>query len=111
MYASKEGHTESVKMLLDAGAAVDGLGGRGQTPLMSASRGGHTETVKILLDVGAEKGKGNVIMFYIIYLVYWYIHGYSYNVPVLNQINLLIYLRKHQPTIPRHVVRKQLPLW
>ena len=48
------GHTETVKLLLDAGAAVDTQGMHGMTPLMCASEKGHTEIVKLLIDAGAH---------------------------------------------------------
>ena len=48
------GHTETVKLLLDSGAAVDTQDEYGMTPLMRASRGRHTETVKLLRDAGAH---------------------------------------------------------
>ena len=49
--ASSNGHTETVKVLLEHGADVhaDNDGG-----LRSASYNGHTETVKVLLEHGAD---------------------------------------------------------
>ena len=52
--ASLNGHTETVKLLLDAGAAVDTQDVYGTTPLVFASEEGHTEIVKLLLDAGAH---------------------------------------------------------
>ena len=54
MCASGEGHTETVKMLLGAGAAVDSQDVGGLTPLMYASAEGYTEVEKLLLDAGAH---------------------------------------------------------
>tara|TARA_Y100001970_G_scaffold36092_1_gene44617 strand:+ start:359 stop:1027 length:669 start_codon:yes stop_codon:yes gene_type:complete len=53
-YAAYEGHTEIVKLLLDAGADKDVMVFLAQTPLHWALMEGHTEIVKLLLDVGAR---------------------------------------------------------
>jgi ankyrin repeat protein len=50
-FASENGHTEVVKLLLEAGADVHAVG---DGALYYASRNGHTETVKLLLDKGAD---------------------------------------------------------
>jgi ankyrin repeat protein len=49
--ASREGHPESVKALLDAGANVHSVN---DLALRYASMNGHTEVVKLLLDKGAD---------------------------------------------------------
>jgi hypothetical protein len=51
LQASEKGHTETVKLLLDADADVHALDDKA---LWLASYGGHAETVKLLLDAGAD---------------------------------------------------------
>jgi hypothetical protein len=53
MGASKEGHTEVVRLLLDKGALLDEKSESGITALMQTSATGHTEVVRLLLDKGA----------------------------------------------------------
>ena len=53
--AAMKGHTETVKLLLEQGAQIEGVGGYfKQTPLHYAAENGHTETVKLLLEQGAK---------------------------------------------------------
>lgn len=52
--ASRSGHSESVHILLDAGAEVDPQTIRGDTPASAALVRGHIDTVVILLDHGAD---------------------------------------------------------
>jgi ankyrin repeat protein len=49
-YASKEGHVEVVRWLLDRGAVIGG------SALNDASKGGHTPVVQLLLERGANPG-------------------------------------------------------
>ncbi|XP_048244847.1 uncharacterized protein LOC124124203 isoform X3 [Haliotis rufescens] len=51
--ASKEGHTDIVKLLIEKGADVSAAG-CGDTPLLCACRGGHTDIVKLLIEKGAD---------------------------------------------------------
>jgi ankyrin repeat protein len=58
--AAKAGHEEVVRLLLDRGAAVDGIevyrrymGNRRDVPLVEAAKAGHEEVVRLLLDRGA----------------------------------------------------------
>ncbi|KAL5473631.1 hypothetical protein EMCRGX_G028135 [Ephydatia muelleri] len=54
MWASRGGHVECVKVLLDRGALVNVRDNKdGRTALMRASFWGHKECVKVLLDRGA----------------------------------------------------------
>ena len=49
--ASENGHTETVKVFLEAGANVHALD---DWALRWTSYNGHTETVKVLLEAGAD---------------------------------------------------------
>ncbi|XP_054643652.1 ankyrin repeat domain-containing protein 50 [Dunckerocampus dactyliophorus] len=53
------GHSEAIRLLLDAGAEVDGCDAEGRTALRAAAWGGHEETVLILLDYGAQVDKAD----------------------------------------------------
>jgi len=46
--------TESVRVLLEHGAAIDAANGKNETALMLASWCGNLEIVRILLDAGAD---------------------------------------------------------
>ena len=52
--ASREGHTEMVKILLDKDAQVNKQDKSSSSALMMASKQGHTEVVQLLLDHGAH---------------------------------------------------------
>lgn len=54
--ASKEGHSDCVKALLEAGAKVDGVGEKNTalTPIWIATYSGHEECVDYLLQAGAN---------------------------------------------------------
>lgn len=59
MWAAREGHIESVKALLDAGANVnDEKPGDGTTVLLLAVLNRHYELASVLLDRGADPNKG-----------------------------------------------------
>src|SRR6218665_345840 len=51
--ASQEGHSDIVKLLLDAGAHVNAVNINKQTPLLVAADSGHLDVVQILLSHGA----------------------------------------------------------
>ncbi|XP_068602317.1 ankyrin repeat domain-containing protein 50 [Brachionichthys hirsutus] len=57
--ASWGGHSEAVRLLLDAGADVDGCDGDGRTALRAAAWGGHEEIVLTLLNYGAQVDKAD----------------------------------------------------
>lgn len=57
MLASREGHTELVRILLEKGAQVNMQKKFGTSALIIASKRGHTEVVKLLLDHGAHVNK------------------------------------------------------
>ena len=72
--AAREGHINSVRVLLSAGAWVDGDDRTSHTPLMLASRGGHDAVVQQLLDSGAEVNRlGYVQRFFALDFAGW--HG------------------------------------
>jgi ankyrin repeat protein len=52
--AAAIGHVETVRRLLENGAAVTVTSIEGSTPLSLATRNGHVEVVKLLLENGAE---------------------------------------------------------
>ncbi|XP_037345133.2 ankyrin repeat domain-containing protein 50 [Pungitius pungitius] len=53
------GHSEAVRLLLDAGADVDGCDAEGRTALRAAAWGGHEEIVLTLLNYGAQVNKAD----------------------------------------------------
>jgi ankyrin repeat protein len=54
MFASKEGRTDVVELLLSKGANVNDRNSDGRTPIMFASIEGRTDVVKLLLDRSAN---------------------------------------------------------
>ncbi len=56
---SRNGNTEAVKQLLEAGTDVNAKNNFGDTPLMLAARYGHNETVGLLLESSADINANN----------------------------------------------------
>lgn len=59
LIAAREGHTECVRLLLKAGAPVDGRDGA-MTPLAAAALRGHLATVRLLVSKGADVNAGGL---------------------------------------------------
>ncbi len=55
--ASGKGHTDVVKLLVEAGADANKADAKGDTPLYMASQNNHTDIVKLLLGAGADVNK------------------------------------------------------
>ncbi|SVA24222.1 uncharacterized protein METZ01_LOCUS77076 [marine metagenome] len=54
LFASRQGHTASVKALLAGGAAINATSADGTTPLLIATINGHFDLAKYLLESGAD---------------------------------------------------------
>lgn len=54
MLSAYHGHADLVKGLIELGAQVDRLNGRGQSPLSGAVFKNHLGVVKVLIDNGAD---------------------------------------------------------
>lgn len=52
--AAKAGHTESVRVLVEAGADINARNRNGETALMYATYENHVETAKLLLQLGTD---------------------------------------------------------
>lgn len=52
--AAQGGHVEIVKLLLERGADVNGMGHFGGPPMLAAAYGGQVEVAKLLLEAGAD---------------------------------------------------------
>jgi hypothetical protein len=59
LYAAWNGDAAMVEMLLEKGAAVDGVDAGWRTPLMLASGTGSLDVVKMLLKAGSSTSKGD----------------------------------------------------
>lgn len=58
MLAAYHGHLEAVEMLLEKGADMDVLNGRGQSPIAGAVFKGYDEIVKAMAERGADLAAG-----------------------------------------------------
>ncbi|KAJ2903923.1 hypothetical protein MKZ38_009087 [Zalerion maritima] len=58
--ASLQGHSQIVKLLIDAGCQLDCMNNDRDTPLLDAVDNGHLEVVKLLLDAGVNPRKTNI---------------------------------------------------
>lgn len=54
LFAARKGHTEVARVLLNAGAKIDGAAGNGTSPLVVATHSGHTKLALELLKKGAD---------------------------------------------------------
>ena len=54
LFASRQGHTASVKALIAGGAAINATSADGTTPLLIATINGHFDLAKYLLESGAD---------------------------------------------------------
>ena len=54
IWASRNGHTNTVEMILNMGADVNAKDNSSNTALIRASKNGHTETATMLLENGAD---------------------------------------------------------
>jgi uncharacterized protein len=54
LYAAREGHMDSVRALLEAGADLNQVNGDKLSPLVTAIMNGHLDLAKYLLDRGAD---------------------------------------------------------
>ncbi len=50
-----KGHTDTVRLLIEAGADLETVDKQGTTPLMTAQSNGSDEIVKLLTDAGARR--------------------------------------------------------
>jgi ankyrin repeat protein len=86
--ATKDGRSEIVRILLDAGANVHTKGDKTRTALMYAAMGGQTDIVKMLLDKGANPNDRND------YPYQFRLEGTSPNRYHDNQMSALMYAAK-----------------
>lgn len=54
VYASRHGHKEMVKLLIESGCDVSKVGKEECSALSAAARGGHSHIIEILADAGAD---------------------------------------------------------
>lgn len=97
-WASNQGHTEIVEILLEKGADVNEKDYDDYTALISASEKGHTEVVRMLLekgaDVNAKTNDGDTALIQASY------YGHTEIVKLLKQYIVA-------QTFPRHLERQQ----
>ena len=54
LFAARQGEVEIAKLLLNAGANIEGVAGNNTSPLVVAAHSGHTALAKLLLEQGAN---------------------------------------------------------
>jgi len=53
-FASENGHTQMITLLLKHGANIDALNKNKESPLMAAARKGRLESISLLIQAGAD---------------------------------------------------------
>jgi hypothetical protein len=61
-WASRNGHLDTVRLLLENDAVVDGKNNNGDTALHWASRNGHLDTVRLLLEKDGKNKTGDTAL-------------------------------------------------
>jgi ankyrin repeat protein len=56
--AAANGHLDTVRFIVEAGAAKDRAANGGATPLWVVATNGHLDTVRFLVEAGAAKDQG-----------------------------------------------------
>ena len=54
LFAAPQGHVELARLLLTAGANVDGVAGNGASPLVVATHSGQSDVAGLLLERSAD---------------------------------------------------------
>lgn len=54
LFAARNGHIETARLLLQAGASTESQAGNGASPLVIAVHSGHTQLTRLLLEQGAD---------------------------------------------------------
>ena len=54
LFAAREGHTDVARLLLDAGAEINGVAANGTSPLVVAAHSGHSDMAQMLIEKGAD---------------------------------------------------------
>lgn len=54
LFAARNGHVDVARVLLDAGADIEGVAGNQASPLVVATHSGHTQLAQLLLERGAD---------------------------------------------------------
>lgn len=54
LFAASQGHVELARLLLSAGADVEGVAGNDASPLVVATHSGHSDLARLLLEQGAD---------------------------------------------------------
>ena len=54
LFAARQGDVDIARLLINAGADIDGVAGNGTSPLVVATHSGHSELARFLLEQGAD---------------------------------------------------------